>query len=50
MSGRERHAIDLVLAIIAAAILVPLALLFIALAGVRSAWRRHRRERALDMP
>jgi len=36
--------------LIAAAILVPLALLFIALAGVRSAWRRHRRERALDMP
>jgi hypothetical protein len=42
--------VTLAVLLIAAAVLVPLALLLIALASGRSAWRRYRRERALDMP
>jgi hypothetical protein len=40
--------VAVVVLLIAAAILVPLALLIAALAGAGSAWRRYRRERALD--
>jgi Domain of unknown function (DUF4349) len=42
--------VTLAVLLIAAAILVPLALLLVALASGGSAWRRYRRERALDMP
>lgn len=40
--------VTLVVLLIAAAVLVPLALVAIALATARRAWRRHRRERVLD--
>jgi hypothetical protein len=40
--------VALVIALIAAAVLVPLALLIAALAGAHRVWRRHRRERVLD--
>ena len=43
-------AVTLVVLLIAAAILVPLALLIVALATARRAWRRYRRERILDAP
>jgi Domain of unknown function (DUF4349) len=39
--------VALVVALIACAALAPLTLLLVALAGVRSTWRRHQRERAL---
>ena len=42
--------VALAVLLIAAAILVPLALLLIALAFTLRAWRRYRRERALDAP
>ena len=41
--------VTLAVLLIAAAVLVPLALLLIALASGHSAWRRYRRERVLDM-
>jgi hypothetical protein len=40
--------VALVVALIAAAVLVPLALAIAALAGTHRVWRRHRRERVLD--
>ena len=40
--------VALIVILIAASILVPLALVLVALAGARSAWRRYRRERVLD--
>ena len=42
--------VTLVVLLIATAILVPLALLIVALATSRRAWRRYRRERILDAP
>ena len=42
--------VTLVVLLVAAAILVPLALLLAAFATGRSGWRRYRRERALDAP
>lgn len=42
--------VTLIVLLIAAAVLVPLALLIAALATVRRAWRRYRRERILDVP
>jgi hypothetical protein len=42
--------VTLVVLLIAAAILVPLALLLLALVSARRAWRRYRRERVLDAP
>ena len=42
--------VTLVVLLIAAAVLVPLALLIAALASARRAWRRYRRERILDAP
>jgi hypothetical protein len=42
--------VTLVVLLIAAAILVPLALALLALLTARRAWRRYRRERVLDMP
>lgn len=42
--------VALIVILIAASILVPLALVLAALAGARSAWRRYRRERALSGP
>jgi hypothetical protein len=40
--------ITVVVLLVAAAILVPLALLLVALAVGRSTWRRYQREHALD--
>jgi hypothetical protein len=40
--------VTLAVLLIAAAVLVPLALVIFALAGGRRAWRRHQRERVLN--
>ncbi len=42
--------VTLIVLLIAAAVLVPLALLIAALASARRAWRSYRRERILDAP